>query len=140
MDGRVRVCVDYRDLNKANPKDNFPLPHIDVLVDNTARHTLFSFMDGFSGYNQIRMADEDKIKMTFITMWGTLSSNGHLFILVAIDYFTKWIEAITLASVTAKAVAHFLKCNIITRYEVPATIITDNAKNLNNKIIDELCE
>ncbi|PKI40464.1 hypothetical protein CRG98_039146, partial [Punica granatum] len=70
-DGRVRVCVDYRDLNKASPKDNFPLPHIDVLVDNTARHTLFSFMDGFSGYNQIRLADEDKIMTTFITMWGT---------------------------------------------------------------------
>ncbi|PKI52181.1 hypothetical protein CRG98_027424, partial [Punica granatum] len=70
-DGKVRVCVDYRDLNKASPKDNFPLPHIDVLVDNTARHTLFSFMDGFSGYNQIRMDDEDKIKSTFITMWGT---------------------------------------------------------------------
>ncbi|PKI52280.1 hypothetical protein CRG98_027322 [Punica granatum] len=50
-DGRVRVCVDYRDLNKASPKDNFPLPHIDVLVDNTARHAQFSFMDGFSGYN-----------------------------------------------------------------------------------------
>ncbi|PKI42782.1 hypothetical protein CRG98_036828 [Punica granatum] len=70
-DGKVRVCVDYRDLNKASPKDNFPLSHIDVLVDNIARHTLFSFMDGFSGYNQIRMADEDKIKTMFITMWGT---------------------------------------------------------------------
>ncbi|PKI75958.1 hypothetical protein CRG98_003616 [Punica granatum] len=70
-DGRVRVCVDYRDLNKASPKDNFPLPHIDVLVDNTARHAQFSFMDGFSGYNQIRMAEEDKIKTTFTTMLGT---------------------------------------------------------------------
>ncbi|PKI59358.1 hypothetical protein CRG98_020249 [Punica granatum] len=67
------------------------------------------------------------------------ASNGHLFILVAIDYFTKWIEAITLASVTAKAVAHFLKRDIIARYGVPATLITDNAKNLNNKLIDELC-
>ncbi|PKI67876.1 hypothetical protein CRG98_011734 [Punica granatum] len=70
-DGRVRVCVEYRDLNKTSPKDNFPLPHIDVLVDNTARHTQFSFMDGFSEYNQIQMAKEDKIKTTFITMWGT---------------------------------------------------------------------
>ncbi|PKI48974.1 hypothetical protein CRG98_030641, partial [Punica granatum] len=68
------------------------------------------------------------------------ASNGHLFILVAIDYFTKWIEAITLASITAKAVARFLKCNIIARYGVPATIITDNAKNVNNKIIDEFYE
>ncbi|PKI61314.1 hypothetical protein CRG98_018305 [Punica granatum] len=59
-DRRVQVCVDYRDLNKASPKDNFPLPHIDVLVDNTARHAQFSFMDGFSGYNQIRIAEEDK--------------------------------------------------------------------------------
>ncbi|PKI59072.1 hypothetical protein CRG98_020527, partial [Punica granatum] len=58
--GKVRVCIDYRDLNRANPKDNFPLPHIDVLVDNTARHTQFSFMDGFSGYNQIQMVEEDK--------------------------------------------------------------------------------
>ncbi|PKI72791.1 hypothetical protein CRG98_006820 [Punica granatum] len=63
--------VDYRDLNKGSPKDNFPLPHIDILVDNTARHAQFSFMDGFSGYNQIRMAKEDKIKTTFTTMWGT---------------------------------------------------------------------
>ncbi|XP_048129401.1 uncharacterized protein LOC125313641 [Rhodamnia argentea] len=49
-DGRVGVCVDYRDPNKASPKDDFPLPHIDVLVDKTAGFELFSFMDGFSVY------------------------------------------------------------------------------------------
>ncbi|XP_052735536.1 uncharacterized protein LOC128197521 [Vigna angularis] len=70
-DGKVRMCVDYRDLNRASPKDNFPLPHIDTLVDNTAKFSLFSFMDGFSGYNQIKMAPEDMEKMTFITLWGT---------------------------------------------------------------------
>ncbi|KAA3455771.1 RNA-directed DNA polymerase (Reverse transcriptase), Ribonuclease H-like protein [Gossypium australe] len=70
-DGKVRMCVDYHDLNQASPKDNFPLPHIDTLVDNTARHSLFSFMDGFSGYNQIKMAPEDMEKTTFVTMWGT---------------------------------------------------------------------
>ncbi|PKI57923.1 hypothetical protein CRG98_021672, partial [Punica granatum] len=61
------------------------------------------------------------------SMWGMdvigpinpKASNMHLFILVAIDYFTKWIEAITLASVTAKAVARFLKCDVIARYGVP---------------------
>ena len=52
-DGKVRMCVDFRDLNKANPKDDFPLPHIDVLVDNTLGHALLLFMDGFSRYNQI---------------------------------------------------------------------------------------
>jgi len=70
-DGKVRMCVDYRDLNRASPKDNFPLPHIDTLVDNTAKNSLFSFMDGFSGYNQIKMAPDDMEKTTFITMWGT---------------------------------------------------------------------
>ncbi|PKI51783.1 hypothetical protein CRG98_027831 [Punica granatum] len=81
------------------------------------------------------------------SMWGIdvigpispKASNEYLFILVAIHYFTKWIEAITLASVTAKALACFLKRDIIARYRVPVTIITDNTKNLNNKIIDELC-
>ncbi|PKI49826.1 hypothetical protein CRG98_029803 [Punica granatum] len=82
------------------------------------------------------------------SMWGIdvigpinpKASNGHLFILVAIDYFTKWMEAIILASVTANTVARFLKRDIIARYGVPKTIITDNAKTLNNRIIDELCE
>ncbi|RDX92294.1 hypothetical protein CR513_25599, partial [Mucuna pruriens] len=69
-DGKVRICVDYRDLNRASPKDNFPLPHIDLLVDNTAQHSCYSFMDGFSGYNQIQMALKDKEKTTFITAWG----------------------------------------------------------------------
>ncbi|RDX66508.1 hypothetical protein CR513_54712, partial [Mucuna pruriens] len=70
-DGKVQMCVDYRDLNRASPKDNFPLLHIDVLVDNTAQHAFFSFMDGFSGYNQIMMLPEDQEKTTFITLWGT---------------------------------------------------------------------
>ena len=66
-DGKVRMCVDYRDLNRASPKYDFPLPHIDVLVDNTAHHEVFSFMDDFSGYNQIKMAPEDMEKTTFVT-------------------------------------------------------------------------
>ena len=70
-DGKVQVCVDYHDLNRASPKDNFLLPHIDTLVDNTAKHALFSFMDGFFEYNQIKMAPEDMEKTTFVTMWGT---------------------------------------------------------------------
>ena len=57
-DGKVRMCVDYRDLNRSSPKDDFPLPHIDVLVDNTTKHKVFSFMDGFSGYNQMKTAPE----------------------------------------------------------------------------------
>ena len=69
--GKVRVCVDFQDLNKASPKDDFPLPHIDMLVDGTVGHSMLSFMDGFSGYNQILMALEDMEKTSFITELGT---------------------------------------------------------------------
>ena len=48
-DDKVNTCVDYRDLNMASPKDDFPLSHINVLVDKTAQHNVFFFMDGFSG-------------------------------------------------------------------------------------------
>ena len=65
------MYVDFRDLNKVCPKDDFPLPHIDVIVDNTSSSALYSFMDGFSGYNQIMMAVMDKIKTSLITEWGT---------------------------------------------------------------------
>ncbi|PKI53624.1 hypothetical protein CRG98_025992 [Punica granatum] len=71
--------------------------------------------------------------------WSTMETDCVKNVRHSIDYFTKWIEAITLASVTAKAVARFLKRDIIARYGVPTTLITDNAKNLNNKLIDELC-
>ncbi|RVW79295.1 hypothetical protein CK203_054825 [Vitis vinifera] len=73
---KVRVCVDYRDLNKASPKDDFPPPHIDMLVDSTAGHSMLSFMDGFSRYNQILMALEDMEKTFFITEWGTYCYKG----------------------------------------------------------------
>ncbi|CAL9016033.1 unnamed protein product [Prunus brigantina] len=69
--GKWRVCVDYTDLNKACPKDNFPLPRIDQLVDSTSGNQLLSFMDAYSGYNQILMHDDDKAKTSFIIERGT---------------------------------------------------------------------
>lgn len=61
-DGKFRMYVDYRDLNKSSLKDGFPLPYIDMLVDNTIMFNLFSFMDDFSGYNRIKVAPEDMKK------------------------------------------------------------------------------
>ena len=69
--GKWRVCIDFTDLNKACPKDSFPLPHIDMLVDATARHELLSFMDAYSGYNQILMHPDDQEKTAFVTERGT---------------------------------------------------------------------
>lgn len=65
-----RMCVDFTNLNKACPKDSFPLPRIDTLVDLTADHQTLSFMDAFSGYNQIRMHEPDQERTTFITNRG----------------------------------------------------------------------
>ena len=65
-----RMCVDFTDLNKACPKDSYPLPRIDTLVDSTARHQLLSFMDAFSSYNQIRMDEFDQEKTSFVTSQG----------------------------------------------------------------------
>ena len=64
------ICVDFTDLNKACPKDSFPLPRIDQLVDSTTGHKLLTFMDALSGYNQIMMAEEDQEKTSFITSQG----------------------------------------------------------------------
>ena len=57
--GKLRVCVDFRDLNKATPLDGYPMLIADMLVDAAARHMVISFMDGNAGYNQIFMAEED---------------------------------------------------------------------------------
>ena len=68
--GKWRMGVDFTDLNKTCPKDSFPLPRIDQLVDSTAGHKLLTFMDAFSGYSQIKMGDEDQEKTAFITSQG----------------------------------------------------------------------
>ena len=65
--GKWRMCVDFTDLNKACSKDSYPLARIDQLVDSTAGHKLLSFMDAFSGYNQIRMDEVDQEKTSFVT-------------------------------------------------------------------------
>ena len=68
--GKWRMCINFTDLNKACPKDSFALPRIDQLVDSTANHKLLTFMDAFSGYNQIMMEENDQEKTSFITSRG----------------------------------------------------------------------
>ena len=82
------------------------------------------------------------------SMWGIdvigairpKASKEHRFILVAIDYFTKWVEATSYASVTRSVVVMFIKKEIICRYGLARKIITDNSINLNNKMIKEMCK
>ena len=67
----MRVCVDYRDLNKASLKDKFSLPNIHIILDNTSGHEIESFHNCFTGHHQILMVEEDREKTNFITSWGT---------------------------------------------------------------------
>ena len=66
-----RLCIDFTDVNKACPKDSFPLPRINLIVDAMAGHELLGFMDAFSGYNQINMDPDDQEKTSFVTAQGT---------------------------------------------------------------------
>ena len=80
-------------------------------------------------------------------MWGIdtigeirpIAFNRHRFILVAIDYFTKWVEVASFATVTKNVVARFIKHNLVCHYGVPEKIITNNGTNLNNMMITEFC-
>src|SRR5574338_212629 len=73
--GKWRTCIDYSDLNKACPKDSFPLPRIDQLVDSTVGHELLSFMDAYSGYNQILIHLPNQEHTSFVTDLGLYCYN-----------------------------------------------------------------
>jgi hypothetical protein len=69
--GKWRMCIDFTSLNKACPKDNFPLPWIDKIIDSAAGYEVMSLLDCFSRYHQIYMKEEDKASISFITPFGT---------------------------------------------------------------------
>ena len=64
------MCIDYRKLNAQTVGDPFPVPFTDSILDTVAGHELYSFLDRFNGYNQIRLALEDQEKTVFVTDWG----------------------------------------------------------------------
>jgi hypothetical protein len=64
--GKLRVCIDFRNLNRATPKDEYPMPIADTLINNASGNRIISFLDGNAGYNQIFMAEEDASKTAFI--------------------------------------------------------------------------
>ena len=71
----IRAYVDYRSLNSAYLHDPFPTPFTDEVLEQFARKEAYSFTDGFSGYHQVRISEEDKRKTTFITEWGSFAYN-----------------------------------------------------------------
>jgi len=67
----IKICIDFRNLNKASLKDNYPLPKMDLILQNIVGSQRMSMLDGFSEYNQILVHPDDKEKTTFTTPWGT---------------------------------------------------------------------
>jgi hypothetical protein len=71
--GTIQICIDYRDINKSFPKENYPTPFVDQIVDDCVRSEIFSLMDGFFGYNQINILPADQHKTAFICPWRTFA-------------------------------------------------------------------
>jgi hypothetical protein len=71
--GEIRLCVDFRNLNRASEKDNYPVPPMEQLLQTVSGSEIFSLLDGFSGYNQVLVSEDDRLKTTFQTKWGTFS-------------------------------------------------------------------
>ena len=71
--GEIRLCVDFRNLNRTSDKDNYPIPPMEQILQMVSSSELFSLLDGFSGYNQVLVAEENRLKMTFRTRWGTFA-------------------------------------------------------------------
>jgi hypothetical protein len=69
--GEIRLCVDFRNLNKSSLKDNYPLPKMDHVLEKVVGENRMSMIDGFSSYNQIVVNEHDKEKTSFTTPWGT---------------------------------------------------------------------
>jgi hypothetical protein len=69
--GEIRLCMDFRNLNKFSLKDKYPLPKMDHILQKLVGENRISMMDGFSGYNQVAMHSDDREKKTFTTPWGT---------------------------------------------------------------------
>ena len=69
--GEIRLCVDFRNLNKVSLKDNYPLPKMDQILQRVVGSERISMIDGFYGYSQVKVLPEDKEKMAFTTLWGT---------------------------------------------------------------------
>jgi len=93
--GTIRVCIDYKDTNKACLKDNYPTPYIYQIIYDFARNEILSFMDGFSGYNQINIVLVDQHKTTFICPWGDFSYRKILFGFKNVSATFQWAMSYT---------------------------------------------
>ena len=104
--GAIRICTNLCDLNRACPKDNFPTPFIDQILDECVGSEVFSFMDGFSRYNQIQIKPKDQHKTAFICPWGTFSYRKIPFVLKYVE--ATFHQAMTFLLTTSIILSRFI--------------------------------
>jgi len=80
--GEIRLCIDFRNLNKCSKKDNYSLPKMEHLLQKVSGARVMSFLNRFSGYNKIVIHPEDQEKTTFTTPWGTFMYSNTPFVLM----------------------------------------------------------
>ena len=78
--GEIKLCIDFRNLNKVSLKDNYPLPKMEHILQKVVGSERISTMDGFSGYNQIKLFPEDQENNAFTTPWGTFKYAKYLLV------------------------------------------------------------
>jgi hypothetical protein len=83
--GEIRLCVDFRNLNRASDKDNYLVPPMEQILQQVSGSERLSLLDGFSGYNQVLMSPPDQLKTTFRTPWGTYAYRKMYFGLINVE-------------------------------------------------------
>src|ERR1044071_7394290 len=114
----LRMCVDYGPVNKHCPKDHFPLPRIDQIIDSTAGCDLLSFLDAHSGYNQIRMKEEDEENTSFIPPYGVFCYKTMPFGLKNTGATYQWMMQACLKEQIRRNVQVYVDDIVITPYGV----------------------
>ncbi|XP_070049564.1 uncharacterized protein [Nicotiana tomentosiformis] len=139
-----RVCMDYRKLNKVTQKDHFSLPFLDQMLDSELikRCGDCQRASGISKKNEMPLTTI--LEIDIFDVWGInfigpfVSSCGNTYILVVVDYISKWVEVVALPNNEARSVMAFLKKNIFTRFGTPMAIINDEGSYFCNKAFDTL--
>lgn len=106
--GDIRICIDFRNMNQAFQKDNFPLPTTKQILQSVAGSELMSFLDGFSGHNQILVHPDDRLKTTFRTKWGTYSYQKMPFKLINVGATFQHVMDIDLRGLINKSLVIYL--------------------------------
>src|SRR6266480_4126770 len=132
----LRMCVDFTSLNKHCPKDHFPIPRIDQIIDSTAGCERLSFLDAYSAYNQIRLKEEDEVKTAFITPYGVFCYKTMPFGLKNAGATYQWMMQKCLAPQIGQSVQVYIDDVVVTSRQ-GSTLVEDLQETFDN--LDKFC-